>query len=219
MGFSPVAEFTLASALRHRANRSDRMPFLWRDESDLLFPALFGNRRLMCRKVVTPAEAYKAIRQIPQLAIEVVAQAEAGHRHAPAAHRHAFGAQEPALLSKPATALRQRDASVRAQHAVPGKIVTVRQLRQRATDEAGASRQAGARGDFPIAGDAAARDGGDGSVDAPTAVVDRAVLRAERAPFAAGVDHGDSSGGRAAFERRCAPGAQRPCGAWYQLMW
>src|SRR5690349_12225571 len=80
-------------------------------------------------------------------------------------HEHAFGREQAHLLPERLAAGRKRDASVRAQHAVPRQWLAFPDA-EHVTDEPRASRQAGTRGDLAVARHRALGDREDRARDA-----------------------------------------------------
>jgi len=100
----------------------------------------------------------------PELRVEIAALARR-RPHAATHHRHPFRAQPLRLLAETVRTLGEGDATVGAQHPVPGQG----RIGVRAQDpgrQPRATRQAGAARDLAVAGHLPARDGADRGKDA-----------------------------------------------------
>lgn len=107
-----------------------------------------------------------SIRHPPQRTIKIGIETEARQRHAAVFYLDALGLETLALLLEPSASRRKRNLPTGPQHAKPWQLHAVRNLTQRPADQPRPAREARAGGDGAVAGDAAARNGCDGSEDA-----------------------------------------------------
>src|SRR5580765_6262134 len=96
--------------------------------------------------------------ETPDFRIQIALPAEQCKIDAAGLDRDPFIDQARALLAERAAAGLEREAAVGAQHAMPGQFRVRAGIGEHAPDQACMARQACARGNFAVAGDATARN-------------------------------------------------------------
>ncbi len=104
-------------------------------------------------------------RRAPQQIVEIALPPMSGEIDATLADQDAFAREMAHLLAKTAAPRRKRNATVRAQHAIPRQVDSCRRFPQDATHQARAPRETRALGNFTVTGDATTRNRLDRSQD------------------------------------------------------